>query len=86
MGQNRMVEPKLPDIAILLWALLVCRGDRKTEPTEEVVNRTEAVAFERKVNDVADRRHLRVVPVDPQLLYDYIEHQSYQSWVESEQE
>jgi len=48
------------------------------------VNRTESVEFERRLNQIADRRHLRVVPVEPTLLYDYIESRSYKEWEESE--
>lgn len=40
----------------------------------------QAAEFVREVNEIADSRHLRTVPVDPSMLADYMEAVSYTEW------
>lgn len=40
----------------------------------------QAAEFVRSVNEIADTKHLRTVPVDPMLLADYMDTVSYDLW------
>ena len=46
----------------------------------------QAADFERELNEIADSQHRRVVPVDPQLLADYMDSVSYSLWEQEQQD